>query len=158
MAVKAAGIILYRTQRGLLEVLLVHPGGPFWKNKDGGCWSIPKGRADNGEDGEALFEVAKREFKEETGFSAPHGPYSYVGEVVRASDRKVVKAWACEGEINTEAIHSNLIEIEWPPKSGRKVRIPEVDRGEFVSIAEAKKKIFSYLVPLLVQFERQMLR
>lgn len=157
MAVKAAGIILYRTQNGLHEVLLVHPGGPFWKNKDDGCWSIPKGRADNGEEGEALFEVAKREFEEETGFPAPLGPYCYIGEVIRTSDKKVVKAWACEGEIDTEAIRSNIIEIEWPPKSGRRIRVPEVDRGAFINMVEAKRKIFPYLLPLLVQFECKML-
>lgn len=154
MAVKAAGIILYRKTNGSLEVLLVHPGGPFWRNKDEGFWSLPKGRAENGEENDELLAVAKREFEEETGFSAPEGPYVFVGEAVRDKDKKSVRAWACEGDLDAANIKSNLIEVEWPPKTGKKIEVPEIDRGMFVGLEEAKRKISAYMVPILEQFEK----
>lgn len=158
MAKTAAGIILYRMNNGTPEVLLVHPGGPFWNRKDEGCWSIPKGQADNGERGDDLLDVAKREFEEETGFPAPAGPYVYVGEVVRERDKKSVRAWRCEGSIDTSRLQSSFVEVEWPPKSGRMIKVPEVDRGAFFPLEEARKKLSSYMLPLLELFEKQMIQ
>lgn len=119
-----------------LEVLLVHPGGPFWAKKDEGAWSIPKGEVSAGED---RLEAAKREFAEELGFEAG-GPFEPLGSV-RQKAGKVVHAWACPGDADLRAVRSNLVEIEWPPRSGRRLQIPEVDRAEYFPIELALKKI-----------------
>jgi predicted NUDIX family NTP pyrophosphohydrolase len=127
---------MYRRTGKALEVLLVHPGGPFWRNKDDGAWSIPKGEMDEGED---PAEVALREFMEEIG-SAPDGPLRSLGEI-RQRGGKRVHAFAIEGDIDAGAIASNTFEIEWPPKSGRLQTFPEVDRAGWFDLPAARVKI-----------------
>ena len=136
MAKTSAGILLYRRRASRLEVLLVHPGGPFWKNKDAGAWSIPKGEFLPGQD---PLKCAKREFKEELGRSIS-GKFIELRPVFQAGG-KVVFAWAVEGDIDTTNIKSNEFEIEWPPKSGRHAKFPEVDRAEWVDIETAREKL-----------------
>src|SRR3989344_6845016 len=148
----SAGVLMYRIKDTKPEVLLVHPGGPFWAKKDEGSWSIPKGEADNNETGDELLDVAKREFEEETWFKA-EGNFKYLGEVKNKS-RKVVKAWAVQGDLDPAQIKSNVIEIDWPPGSGKKMEIPEVDRGDFFELEEAKRKINPYQIPLIDEFEK----
>jgi predicted NUDIX family NTP pyrophosphohydrolase len=116
--------------------MLVHPGGPYWENKDAGVWSIPKGLF---EEHEAPLEAARREFAEETGFDA-EGEFISLGELVQPS-RKVVHAWALEGDMDTTKIKSNTFCLEWPPKSGRIEHYPEIDKGQWFDIDEARKKI-----------------
>ena len=132
----SAGILLYRTRDPEMEVLLVHPGGPYWRGKDLGAWSIPKG--EYGADEEPLA-AAKREFQEETGFQLKAGEFRPLCETQLPSG-KVIRAWAMEGECDAEAIHSNLFSMEWPPRSGKMREFPEVDRAAWfpVSIARAK--------------------
>lgn len=117
-------------------MLLVHPGGPFWKKKDAGAWSIPKGEAEPDED---LLAAAEREFREETGF-VPRGPYRALGSA-RQKGGKLVHAWAFEGDFDSSALVSNEVELEWPPRSGRRTRFPEVDRAAWCSISEARERI-----------------
>lgn len=152
MAKTSAGLLMYRIRKGKPEVFLVHPGGPFWKNKDAGCWGIPKGRIDEGEREENLLEVAKREFVEETGFDF-HEPFVSLGRVGR-KDGSEVHAWAFEGDFDPTKLKSNTIFIDWPPRSGKKMGIPEVDRGGFFSIEMAKEKIVSYQVGIIKAFEK----
>ena len=140
--ITSAGLLMYRFKNGHREVLLVHPGGPFWKNKDDGSWSIPKGEADSDAELEDLLGVAKREFEEETSFK-PHGEFKYLTSVKR-KDSKVVDVWMFEGDLDPNKIKSNLIEIDWPPMSGKKMQIPEIDRGLWFGLGEAKKKINQY--------------
>jgi predicted NUDIX family NTP pyrophosphohydrolase len=121
-----------------LELLLVHPGGPFWKNKDLGAWSIPKGEYAEGED---PLAVAKREFEEETG-ARPQGDCLPLGEVVQKGG-KIVTAFALEGDLDPAGLKSNTFELEWPPRSGRKASFPEVDRAQWFSPAEARQKILA---------------
>jgi predicted NUDIX family NTP pyrophosphohydrolase len=123
-------------RRSALEVLLVHPGGPFWAKKDEGVWSIPKGEPGEGE--EAL-DTARREFEEETSFRA-EGPFLPLGSV-RQKGGKVVQAWAFAGDCDPALLRSNTCEIEWPPRSGRRQTIPEVDRAEWFDLAEARRRI-----------------
>ena len=153
MAKTSAGLIMYRIKNSEPEVFLVHPGGPFYTNKNDGAWSIPKGESENGETGEAMLGVAKREFEEETGF-AHSGPYEYVGKVVRERDKKTVEAWAFKGDCDPAELKSNTIFVEWPPRSGKKIKVPEIDRGDFFTIARAKEKISPYMLPLIEQFEK----
>ena len=127
---------MYRRANAGLELLLVHPGGPFWARKDLGAWSIPKGEYSESED---AFEVAKREFEEETG-ARVQGDFLSLGELVQPG-RKIVRAWATEGDFAPSDLKSNLFEMEWPPKSGRKQSFPEVDRAQWFSPAEARQKI-----------------
>lgn len=143
---------MYRKSRGVPEVLLVHPGGPFFKSKDDGVWSVPKGLADNGETGEELLEVAKREFEEETGVK-PVGTFEHIG-AMRRSDGKTVGVWAFEGDCDPSKITSNMIFIEWPPRTGKKLEIPEVDRGAFFTLEDARKKLYPYQAPIIDIFER----
>jgi len=133
----SAGVLLYRRRGEALEVFLVHPGGPFWWKRDLGAWSIPKGEYEKGDD---PIAAARREFREETSFELGDGTLHPLGEV-RLASRKTVSAWAMEGECEASAIHSNQFEMEWPPKSGKIQAFPEVDRGEWFSIAAARKKI-----------------
>jgi predicted NUDIX family NTP pyrophosphohydrolase len=119
-----------------LEVFLVHPGGPFWAGKDAGAWTVPKGEY---VDGEAALDAAKREFTEETGFAA-RGEFIDLG-VVRQASGKLVNAWAFEGDCDPRELKSNLCTVEWPPRSGKRIEIPEVDRGEWFSAEEARKRI-----------------
>ena len=137
MAKRSAGILLYRRREGEIEVLLVHPGGPFWMKKDAGAWSIPKGEYAEGDD---PLEAAKREFREETGFEPPTSVLHELSEVKLASG-KVVRAWAQEGDCDANMIASNRFAIEWPPRSGRMQQFPEVDRAAWFPLAVAREKI-----------------
>ncbi len=139
---------MYRRKDGELQVLLVHPGGPFWKNKDAGVWSVPKGEIDPGED---PLLAAKREFEEELGF-APSGTFLEL-KPVRQKSGKIVHAWAFQGDCDPAACHSNTFQMEWPPRSGRMQDFPEVDRAEFLSLPEAKARINPGQVPLLEELE-----
>lgn len=127
---------MYRREDGRLEVLLVHPGGPFWARKDAGAWSIPKGEFEPGED---PLETAKREFEEELG-STVSGELTELGRV-KQSGGKVVHAWTLEGNFNPAELHSNTFEMEWPPRSGRMQSFPEVDRAEWFTTDQAAEKI-----------------
>jgi predicted NUDIX family NTP pyrophosphohydrolase len=137
MAKQSAGIVLYRGRGPALRLLLVHPGGPFWAKKDLGAWSIPKGEY---QEGENPLAVARREFEEELGSSAPAGATSELGELVQPS-RKVITAFAVEGDFDAGTFTSNLFEMEWPPKSGRLQSFPEVDRAQWFPLEEAREKI-----------------
>src|SRR5579862_2247220 len=127
--------MMYRRRGGVLEVFLAHPGGPFWAKKD--AWSIPKGEYDPPED---ALTAARREFKEETGFE-PHGPFIPLGET-RQPGGKIVTAWAFEGDCDPSTLVSNTCMVEWPPRSGKQMEIPEVDRGGWFTIDEARPRIF----------------
>jgi predicted NUDIX family NTP pyrophosphohydrolase len=144
MAKKSAGLIMYRIRNGILEVLLVHPGGPFWSKKDLAAWSIPKGEYDPDEE---PLEAARREFKEETGLDA-HGDFLEFTPI-KQKGSKVVSAWAFKGDCNPESIKSNNFFLEWPPRSGRLVEFPEIDRAAWYTIEEARKKILKGQIPFL---------
>ncbi|GAA4858383.1 NUDIX domain-containing protein [Saccharopolyspora rosea] len=137
MGKRSAGILLYRLVAGRPEVLLVHPGGPFWKNKDAGAWSVPKGEHEADEQPRA---AALREFEEETGLALDDVELVELGEV-RQRNGKVVTAWAAERDFDASALRSNDFEIEWPPRSGRRQRFPEVDRAEWFDPGTAREKI-----------------
>jgi predicted NUDIX family NTP pyrophosphohydrolase len=142
---KSAGILMYTRSSGLLEVLLVHPGGPFWKKKDDGAWSIPKGEPEEGED---LLAAAFREFQEEIGL-APHGDLINLGWI-KQKGGKIVYAWAVESAPNQRvSLASNLFQMEWPPRSGKMQDFPEIDRAEFFSLIDAEKKINESQRPFL---------
>ena len=141
MAKRSAGLLLYRHKNSGLEVFLVHPGGPYWEKKDLGAWTVPKG--EYGEDEEPL-DAARREFHEETGF----GETGFMAEAefhelgtIRQVSGKIVSAWAVEGDCDPVLLVSNYCEVQWPPKSKKWIEIPEVDRGAWFSIAEARKRI-----------------
>ena len=136
MAVTSAGLLLYRFCNGDLEVLLVHPGGPFWLNRDLGAWSIPKGETEKGED---LLAAAHREVREETGYSA-EGSCFALGQL-RQRSGKVVYAWAVESNFDPGELRSNTFELEWPRGSGQTREFPEIDRAAWFDIAEARKRI-----------------
>jgi predicted NUDIX family NTP pyrophosphohydrolase len=137
VAKRSAGILLFRGRGPALRLLLVHPGGPFWAKKDLGAWSIPKGESEEGED---ALAVARREFEEELGSQAPAGEVIDLGELVQPS-RKVVTAFAIEGDFDASRLASNLFEMEWPPKSGGVQSFPEVDRAQWFTVEEAREKI-----------------
>ncbi|MBV9875420.1 MAG: NUDIX domain-containing protein [Verrucomicrobia bacterium] len=146
----SAGLLMYRGRtapRPSLEVLLTHPGGPFWKNKDDGAWMIPKGEV---EEGEELLAAAIREFTEETGL-VPIEPFLGLGQVKHKSG-KTVHAWAFQGDCDPAQIRSNTFELEWPPKSGRKQEFPEIDRAEFFDLSTARRKMLPAELPLLDRF------
>lgn len=132
----SAGLLLYRNTTGQLEVLLVHPGGPFWKKKDLGAWSIPKGEYNEPED---ALTAARREFKEETGMDVD-GNF-LVLKPVKQKSGKLVHAFALAADIDAAKIVSNTFPLEWPPKSGEFIQVPEIDKAEWFTIAEAKQKI-----------------
>jgi predicted NUDIX family NTP pyrophosphohydrolase len=136
--------MVYRWRGAGVEVFLVHPGGPFWVKKDEGSWSIPKGEY---EEGEESLDVARREFLEETGFEV-NGDFVEVGQIKQAGG-KVVTAWAVEGDFDSGSLKSNAFEMEWPPRSGRMQKFPEVDRGEWFSVDAARVKILKSQEPLL---------
>jgi predicted NUDIX family NTP pyrophosphohydrolase len=144
MAKRSAGLLLYRWRDESIEVFLVHPGGPFWAKKDVGAWSIPKGEYVDGED---PLSAARREFEEETGFPAPVNVLA-LGDVKQAGG-KIVNAWAAEGDCDPAKLVSNLCDIEWPPRSGRKMKIPEVDRAAWFSMDEARQKILPSQLPFI---------
>jgi predicted NUDIX family NTP pyrophosphohydrolase len=132
----SAGLLTYRIQGGAIQILLAHPGGPFFVNKDEGAWSIPKGEPDADED---LLITAQREFEEETGVK-PAGPLLPL-KPIKQQGGKIVHAWAFEGDCDPQAIHSNTFTIAWPPRSGKQQEFPEVDRAEFFDLAMARVKI-----------------
>ena len=131
----SAGILVYKKQANSLEVLLVHPGGPFWTKKD--VWGIPKGENDETED---PLVAAKREFEEELNHPAPDGDYLDLGEI-KISSGKIIKAWAVEADVDVAKIKSNVIKIEWPPRSGQQIEIPEVDKAEWLLASQAITKM-----------------
>ncbi len=141
---RSAGLLMYRRSGGTLEVLLVHPGGPFWMKKDAGAWSIPKGEYEAGE--EALAAAA-REFQEETGLAA-RGPYTPLTPI-RQQGGKVVEAWAFEGDCDAESLKSTTFSLEWPRGSGRRQEFPEVDRAGWFGLDEARRKILPAQAALL---------
>lgn len=145
MAKHSAGILLYRRGPAGYEVLLVHPGGPFWAKKDLGAWSLPKGEFVEGE--EPLL-AAKREFEEEVGSVPPDGEYKALGEVKNSSG-KIVQAFALEADLDLTNFKSNTFEIEWPPKSGKNLTIPENDKAEWIALPLAKQKLMKYQAPFI---------
>jgi predicted NUDIX family NTP pyrophosphohydrolase len=137
VAKRSAGILLYRLGGGGPEVLLVHPGGPFWARRDAGVWSIPKGEYEDGDD---PLACALREFEEETGSTLPPGELVELDDV-KQKGGKVVTAWAAEGDLDADAVRSNSFTMEWPPRSGRTAEFPEVDRAGWFGIDEAREKL-----------------
>jgi len=144
MAKRSAGIVLYRQGNGSIEVFLVHPGGPFWAKKDAGAWSIPKGLYEDGEDAVA---AARREFEEETGFS-PSGNLVELGEFKQPGG-KIISAFAVQGDADPLRLRSNLFSLEWPPKSGKTLQFPEVDRAAWFETREAVLKLVRGQIPIV---------
>ena len=144
MPILSAGILLYRWRDGLLEVLLAHPGGPYWRGKDGGAWMIPKGEVLPDEEPAA---AARREFEEELGVR-PEGTLWPLGRI-RQAGGKWVEAFALQGDLDAETIVSNMFELEWPPRSGQPRAFPEVDRAVCLPLVEAREKILPSQAPLL---------
>lgn len=136
MAKKSAGLLMYRVREGILEVLLVHLGGPFWAKKDAGAWFVPKGEVELGED---ELGAAKREFTEETGFD-PGDELQPLGSV-KHKGGKTVTAWAFEGDCDPATLKSNTFTMEWPPRSGKQKEFPEIDRADFFTVDVARDKI-----------------
>lgn len=145
MAVRSAGLLLHRRRGGQIQVLLVHPGGPFWARKDAGAWSIPKGVIDPEED---LLGAARREFAEELGSPAPLTDPTSLGDV-RQQGGKVVTAWAVEGDLDVTSIVSNTVTVEWPRGSGRQITFPEVDRAQWFDLPTAREKLLDGQRPFL---------
>jgi predicted NUDIX family NTP pyrophosphohydrolase len=144
MAKTSAGLLMYRIENGVLEVLLAHPGGPFWAGKDRGAWFVPKGEI---EPGESEMAAAEREFEEETGIR-PVGPYLSLGSVKHKSGKTVI-AWAFAGTCNPAAVKSNTFTMEWPPRSGKQAEFPEVDRTEFFTVAQARARMHAQELELV---------
>jgi predicted NUDIX family NTP pyrophosphohydrolase len=141
----SAGLLMYRFRNGELQIFLAHPGGPLYQKKDDGYWTIPKGEPPAGE---PLLDTAIREFEEETGIK-PHGPYLKLGSIIQKGGKRV-HGWAFEGDPDpSKPIHSNLFEMQWPPQSGRMQSFPEVDRAQFFSLPEGKKKLRDSQWPLV---------
>jgi predicted NUDIX family NTP pyrophosphohydrolase len=136
-AKRSAGILLYRLSGGVPEVLLVHPGGPFWARRDAGAWSVPKGEYEDADD---PLAAARREFEEETGTALETGELLELGDV-KQKNGKLVSAWAAEGDLDPDAVHSNTFTMEWPPRSGRTAEFPEIDRAGWFGIDEAREKL-----------------
>ena len=151
MPKKSAGILPFRKASGRLEVLLVHPGGPFWAKKDEGAWSIPKGEFEDDED---PFAAAKREFGEETGFT-PCGEMIPL-QPLRQSSGKLVYAWAMNCDVEPAGLRSNTFSLEWPPKSGRYQEFPEIDRAEWFTVEAAGRKILKGQAAFLVQLQEKL--
>src|ERR1700743_61598 len=144
MRKRSCGILLYRRVRGELEVLLTHPGGPFWQRRDAGAWTLPKGEPDPGQSDEAC---ARREFREELGADV-EGTLTPLGEITQKGGKRVT-AFAAQGEFDVEKLDSNPFEMEWPPRSGKMQTFPEVDRAEWMSIDRARAKLLPAQVELL---------
>jgi len=149
MPKESAGLLMFRRRAGAPEVLLVHPGGPFWAKKDQGAWSIPKGEYQPGED---PLLAARREFAEETGI-APEGEVVALTPL-RQSGGKIVRAFAIEGDCDPQAIRSNTFVMEWPPRSGRRQEFPEVDRAGWFTLEVAKEKLLAAQAALLEELEQ----
>ncbi|MBN1507616.1 MAG: NUDIX domain-containing protein [Sedimentisphaerales bacterium] len=146
---RSAGLLMYHQRAGHMEVFLIHPGGPFWSTRDDGAWSIPKGEFAAEED---PLDAAKREFREETGFTVS-GHFTAL-EPIRQAGGKIVHAWVVEGDCNAAVVRSNTFSIEWPPHSGQCKTFPEVDRAGWFTLEQAQKKIVKSQQPLLDQFRR----
>ena len=144
-AKRSAGILLYRRRGGQVEVLLVHPGGPFWARKDEGAWFIPKGEL---AEGEPPLDAARREFREELGSEPPNAEPLALGTVKNKSG-KLIYAWALEGDFDLAAFKSNTFTLEWPPRSGKLREFPEVDRAAFFALSDAEPKLHRAELPLL---------
>ncbi len=143
---RSAGLLLYRrTSAGAVEVLLAHPGGPLWAKRDAGVWTVPKGEFHEGEE---AWAVARREFEEETGHPAPDGDPIELGEI-RQKGGKLVEAWALEGDLDPATARSNTFPFEWPPRSGRWITIPEIDRVEWFAPDEARQRIKDTQIPFI---------
>lgn len=151
MAKRSAGLLLFRFREGL-EVLLVHPGGPFFARKDEGAWTIPKGEIEAEED---PLVTAKREFAEETGFDVPETRFLPLGEI-RQKGGKIVLAWAFEGDVDLGSLSSNTFELEWPPTSGRTARFPEIDRAAFFAPGDARVKMNRAQIPFVDRLEHAL--
>jgi len=149
----SAGILMYRLREGRVEVLLAHPGGPWWRRKDAGAWTIPKGGV---QENETPLDAARREFAEELGFEPPAEVIPL--EPLRQPSRKLVHAWAVEGDWDPARLESNAFELEWPPRSGRLQSFPEVDRAAWFAIEEARAKLLRGQVPFLDQLEAKLAR
>jgi predicted NUDIX family NTP pyrophosphohydrolase len=149
MSRRSAGLLIYRIRRTRLEVFLVHPGGPFWERKEENAWSLPKGEY---ADDEEPLAAARREFREETGFDVPEGEPVELTPVKQPSG-KLISAWALEGDFDVARLHSNLFTMEWPPKSGRQQQFPEVDRGGWFDLKQAREKIVNGQADFLGQLE-----
>jgi predicted NUDIX family NTP pyrophosphohydrolase len=147
----SAGILLFRQQGGETEVLLIKPGGPYWRNKDAGAWMIPKGMV---EPGETPAEAAGRDFSEETGTALTTIPFALA--CVRQAGGKIVMAFAAEGNLDASAVRSNEFEVEWPPRSGRLERFPEVAEARWMPIAQARDMMLSSQRPLLAALEDKL--
>jgi predicted NUDIX family NTP pyrophosphohydrolase len=145
----SAGLLAFR-RKGEIEVLLAHPGGPFWLNKDAGAWTIPKGLSEAGDD---LLATAQREFAEETGFTA-RGDFLPLSPVKQKSG-KVVHAWAIEAEFDLAKFKSNTFEMEWPPKSGRRKSFPEIEKVGWFKLPTAETKIHTYQRPFLLELKER---
>lgn len=152
MGKKSAGIILYRRKNNILEIMLVHPGGPFYAKRDAGVWSIPKGEFD---DTEEPLVAAKREFEEEVGRPVTAKKFIELTPV-KSKSNKIVYAFAAAQDFDTTVIKSNLCMIDWPPRSDKKIEIPEVDRAEWFDIETAKQKILAYQVPLVEELAEKL--
>ncbi len=148
---RSAGVLLYRRDGGQLEVLLIKPGGPFWRNRESGAWMIPKGRIERGE---SAIEAAMREFEEEIGSALEGVPFPLT--VVRQAGGKWVEAFAVEGNLDPAAVVSNEFEIEWPPRTGRKQRFPEVVEARWMTIPEARKLMLPSQLPFLDALEAKL--
>jgi predicted NUDIX family NTP pyrophosphohydrolase len=153
MPVISAGLLLYRPRNSGVQVFLVHPGGPYWAKKDDGAWSVPKGLVDSGEE---QLACARREFKEETGFEPPRSGTELDLGTFRQPSGKHVHVWAIEGDCDPAALNSNFFEMEWPPKSGRTARFPEVDRGAWFDRSQALVKIVTGQRPILEAFYAEL--
>ena len=147
----SAGIVLYRIRREILEVFLVHPGGPYWAKKDAGAWSIPKGEFEEGAD---PLETAKREFHEETG-AVINGALIELTPL-RQSSGKLIYGWAVSGDIDASSIKSNMFSMEWPPRSGKKQEFPEVDRGGWFTVPQALEKLLPGQHGFLDELEKKL--
>jgi predicted NUDIX family NTP pyrophosphohydrolase len=147
---RSAGILLHRGRGAGLEVLLVHPGGPAWSKRDAGAWSIPKGEY---LDGENPLAAARREFEEELGSPPPPGDPDDLGEIRQRSGKRV-HGWALPGDLDVSTVVSNTAQFEWPPRSGRIIEIPEIDRAEWFGLDAAREKINAGQVPLLDRLEQ----
>jgi len=153
MARRSAGILLHRLGPEGPEVLLVHPGGPFWAKRDDGAWSVPKGEYDEGEE---PLAAALREFEEEIGSAlAATGGLIDLGDV-RQKNRKLVTAWAAEGDVDAGAVRSNTFEMEWPPRSGRRQEFPEIDRAEWFPLARAREKLIEAQAAFVDRLEERL--
>lgn len=148
----SAGLLMYRIQEGGLEVLLAHPGGPFFRRKDDGAWTIPKGEPEPGED---LLLAAQREFEEETGVK-PAGPFLPLTPIQQKGG-KIVHAWAMAGDCDPRALRSNTFTIEWPPHSGKRQEFPEIDKIQWFDPATARKKIKAEQAALVDELEARLI-